>query len=72
MYDVPAGCVEITSDNVQEVLAGADMLGLEGVVEACCNYLQQQLHPANCIGNGWAPYGCGSHGLHSAVVGVMQ
>lgn len=40
----------INSSNVQELLPAANLLQMEGVVEACCNFLASQLHPSNCLG----------------------
>ena len=37
-------------DNCQDLLAAADMFGLEEVVVACCTFLKQELHPSNAIG----------------------
>ncbi|ELU11985.1 hypothetical protein CAPTEDRAFT_144257 [Capitella teleta] len=45
-----SGVVLIEDITVQDLLAAADMLGLEGIVGACCSFLRQQLHPSNCIG----------------------
>lgn len=42
--------VEITQTNVQELLAAADMLQLNEVVEGCCEYLVRELHPSNALG----------------------
>ncbi|XP_002734502.1 actin-binding protein IPP-like [Saccoglossus kowalevskii] len=44
------GEVEVTSENVQELLSAADMLELPEVVQACSSFLQSQLHSSNCIG----------------------
>lgn len=42
--------VEITQNNVQELLAAADMLQLNEVVEGCCEYLVRELHSSNALG----------------------
>lgn len=42
--------VEITEANVQTLLAGANLLGLVSVLEACCSFLKQRLSPENCLG----------------------
>ncbi len=45
-----SGEVEVTADQCQDLLAGADMLGLSDVVEACCTFMKIQLSPDNCCG----------------------
>ncbi|ESP05145.1 hypothetical protein LOTGIDRAFT_103262 [Lottia gigantea] len=45
-----SGIIEITLDNVQELMATSDMLGLTDVTEACGQFLQQHLNCDNCIG----------------------
>jgi kelch-like protein 2/3 len=47
---VYTGCIEIREDNVQSLLPCASLLQLEEVCEASCDYLQNQLHPSNCLG----------------------
>ncbi|XP_077981715.1 actin-binding protein IPP-like [Glandiceps talaboti] len=47
---VYTGEIDVNPTNVQELLAAADMLELKEVVEACCTFLQSQLHPSNCVG----------------------
>ncbi|XP_071961464.1 kelch-like protein 12 [Antedon mediterranea] len=42
--------IEITEDNVQELLPAACLLQLKGVKQACCDFLENQLDPANCLG----------------------
>lgn len=42
--------VEVSEDNVQNLLMAANLLQLEDVREACCEFLQSQLHPTNCLG----------------------
>ena len=44
------GELEVTTDTCQDLLTAADMLRVSEVMEACCTFLQQQLQPANCIG----------------------
>ncbi len=45
-----SGEVQLDEDTCQDLLAAADMLGLSDVLEACCGFLEGQLHPSNCIG----------------------
>ncbi|XP_071379490.1 kelch-like protein 10 [Centroberyx affinis] len=44
------GSVPVTVENVEELLAAADQLFFMGVVRACCQFLEEQLCPQNCIG----------------------
>ncbi|KAL3201787.1 hypothetical protein MRX96_042805 [Rhipicephalus microplus] len=45
-----AGEILITRDNCQDLLAAANMFRLADVVQACCDFLQRELHPSNCVG----------------------
>lgn len=40
----------ITEDNVQTLLPASSILQMAEVKVACCEFLQSQLHPSNCIG----------------------
>lgn len=42
--------VEVTEENVQSLLPAANLLQLTDVRDACCDFLQAQLHPTNCLG----------------------
>merc|ERR1719342_717791 len=42
--------VDVTEDNVQSLLPAANLLQLTDVRDACCEFLQSQLHPTNCLG----------------------
>ncbi|XP_033230526.1 ring canal kelch homolog [Belonocnema kinseyi] len=42
--------VYVTEDNVQVLLPAANLLQLTDVRDACCDFLQAQLHPSNCLG----------------------
>ncbi|KAF2897552.1 hypothetical protein ILUMI_08620 [Ignelater luminosus] len=42
--------VQVTEDNVQVLLPAANILQLTDVRDACCEFLQAQLHPTNCLG----------------------
>ncbi|XP_063754747.1 kelch-like protein 10 [Eleginops maclovinus] len=44
------GCVSVTDDNVQELLLAADQLDVAGIVQNCCNFLEERLSIKNCIG----------------------
>ncbi|XP_071775697.2 kelch-like protein 10, partial [Centroberyx gerrardi] len=65
LYDIPSvsanmmhlliefaytGSVPVTAENVEELLAAAGQLFFMGVVRACCQFLEEQLCPQNCIG----------------------
>ena len=42
--------VDVTEENVQSLLPAANLLQLTDVRDACCEFLQSQLHPTNCLG----------------------
>ncbi len=42
--------ISVTEDNVQSLLPAANILQLSEVRDACCDFLQSQLHPSNCLG----------------------
>ncbi|XP_077982399.1 kelch-like protein 38 [Glandiceps talaboti] len=42
--------IVINSTNAQELLEFANLLQYKKIVEACSKYLQDQLHPCNCLG----------------------
>lgn len=42
--------IYITEENVQILLQAANLLQLNEVKLACCDFLQSQLDPSNCIG----------------------
>ncbi|XP_012728266.2 kelch-like protein 10 isoform X1 [Fundulus heteroclitus] len=44
--------VVVTEDNVAELLAAAARFGVEGLIQACCDFLQGKLCSKNCI-NTW-------------------
>ncbi|KAG0442862.1 hypothetical protein HPB47_015542 [Ixodes persulcatus] len=44
------GEIQINQENCQDVLSASNMLGLSEVVQACCDFLQKELHPSNCVG----------------------
>ncbi|KAI7801338.1 kelch-like protein 3 isoform X1 [Triplophysa rosa] len=42
--------IEVSEDNVQVLLPAASLLQLMDVRQVCCDFLQAQLHPTNCLG----------------------
>ena len=42
--------VNISVDNVQSLLTVASLLQVESLVEKCCCFLENELHPSNCLG----------------------
>lgn len=40
----------LSKSNVQELLAAADMLQLNEVVDGCCEFLCRELHATNALG----------------------
>ncbi|XP_068186327.1 kelch-like protein 10 [Antennarius striatus] len=45
-----SGSVSVTEDNVRDLLIAADFLDIPDIVEACNNFLEENLTPDNCIG----------------------
>eukprot|EP00102_Acyrthosiphon_pisum_P018706 XP_016655916.1 PREDICTED: ring canal kelch homolog [Acyrthosiphon pisum] len=45
-----SGKIMVTGKNVQDLLSAANILLINDVNEACCEFLQKELHPANCLG----------------------
>lgn len=44
--------ITITEKNVQNLLSVANLLQFSTVIESCCGFLKNQLHPTNCLGIG--------------------
>jgi len=44
------GDIDITGDSCEDLLGAADLFGVPSILEACCLFLQQHLHPSNCLG----------------------
>lgn len=44
------GAIEVGEENVQSLLPPANLLQLNEVRDACCDFLKDQLHPTNCLG----------------------
>ncbi|BFZ03645.1 hypothetical protein BsWGS_06685 [Bradybaena similaris] len=42
--------IHVTEDNVQTLLPAANILQISEVRDACCEFLQAQLHPSNSLG----------------------
>lgn len=42
--------IDVHESNAECLLAAACLLQLADVVEACSNFMSQQLHPTNCLG----------------------
>ncbi|KAL5018240.1 hypothetical protein ScPMuIL_003962 [Solemya velum] len=42
--------IQVTEENVQTLLPAANILQITEVKVACCEFLQSQLHPTNCLG----------------------
>ena len=47
---VYTGTIEVGEENVQSLLPPANLLQLNEVRDACCDFLKDQLHPTNCLG----------------------
>ncbi|XP_042372263.1 kelch-like protein 10, partial [Plectropomus leopardus] len=44
-----SGSIEVTEENVLELLAGADVYDIKGIVQTCCDFLEQHLNYKNCV-----------------------
>lgn len=44
--------IKITEKNVQSLLSVSNLLQFNTVIESCCGFVKNQLHPANCLGIG--------------------
>lgn len=42
--------ISLNVDNVQHLLYASSILQMETVAQACCNFMQNHLHPTNCVG----------------------
>ncbi|XP_030047441.1 kelch-like protein 2 isoform X1 [Microcaecilia unicolor] len=42
--------IQVTEENVQVLLPAASLLQLQDVKKTCCEFLESQLHPSNCLG----------------------
>ncbi|XP_063166873.1 kelch-like protein 2 isoform X2 [Candoia aspera] len=47
---VYTGEIRVTEENVQVLLPAASLLQLQDVKKSCCDFLETQLHPVNCLG----------------------
>lgn len=45
-----SGEVEVTTENVQDLLSAANFLQMANLRDACCDFLEGQLEPGNCLG----------------------
>lgn len=44
--------ITITEKNVQNLLSVSNLLQFSTIIESCCGFLKNQLHPTNCLGIG--------------------
>lgn len=44
------GYIDVNEDNVQQLLPAAKMLQLDDIERCCCEFLQRELDPSNCVG----------------------
>ncbi|XP_064418104.1 kelch-like protein 2 isoform X3 [Latimeria chalumnae] len=42
--------IQVTEENVQVLLPAAGLLQLQDIKKTCCEFLESQLHPTNCLG----------------------
>ncbi|XP_068453407.1 kelch-like protein 10 [Clinocottus analis] len=45
--------VHVTQENIQELFVSADKFDVQGIVQACCSFLEALLSPRNCISIWW-------------------
>ncbi|XP_054464570.1 kelch-like protein 10 [Anoplopoma fimbria] len=45
--------VPVTQENIQELFIAADQFNVKGIIQPCCNLLEEQLAAQNCIGIWW-------------------
>lgn len=50
MYDNFTGEIEVTTDNVQDLLPAAGILQLRDLKTACCEFLSDHMDVTNCLG----------------------
>lgn len=63
------GKIRVNETNVQALLKAAAILQVTKVVNMCSDFLQQQIHPSNCLGiSSFAA----SHGCHSLQVAAEE
>lgn len=57
--------IDIHQENVQQLLKAASILQFTEVLGACCKFLDEQLHPSNCLGisNFAEAHGCSNLNL---------
>ncbi|XP_038577488.1 kelch-like protein 10 [Micropterus salmoides] len=48
-----SGFVPVTQENVQDLFIAADRFNVKGIIQACSDFLEEQLAPQNCIGIWW-------------------
>lgn len=44
------GVIDVNESNVQQLLPAAKMLQLDDIERVCCEFLQHELDPSNCVG----------------------
>ena len=42
--------IEIDSETVEDLLSSSNLLQVKEIVDVCCGFLKEQLHPSNCLG----------------------
>lgn len=47
---LPASCLSMFTCVLQVLLPAAGLLQLQDVKKTCCEFLESQLHPVNCLG----------------------
>ena len=42
--------VPVTQKNIKELFIAADYFSVMGIIQACCDYMEEHLEPQNCVG----------------------
>lgn len=42
--------ISITQENAQQLLSAANLVQINTIIQACCNFLEGEMDPSNCLG----------------------
>ncbi|KAK3100035.1 hypothetical protein FSP39_013760 [Pinctada imbricata] len=42
--------ISITQENAQQLLSAANLVQIHTIIQACCNFLESEMDPSNCLG----------------------
>ncbi|XP_039755120.1 kelch-like protein 5 [Pararge aegeria] len=66
------GIIELSEDTVEILLSTASLLQLHSVTKACCDFLEKQLDPCNCLGIALFAEQQSCMSLHKSAVDYIQ